>query len=430
MYESNEKSIDWKNILKRLLILVAILLVIFGIVTLITRCSKDDETDTDLKVDLKEQLDMMQEATMKYLTKENLPIELNSSKTIKLKYLINRDLMGEIKDDAGNVCDSNASYSEVTRLENNYALKISLTCGENSEYRIIYIGCFEECTDGGICIGNENSINGICTMESTEESTDSTSEVPTNSTNTNSSSRPSNNGAGSTISNNTNSNSSSTNNNSSSNNSSSNNTNSNSSTSGKRTLYQYEKCETEYFCSSGSLTSDNRCKVTRNKTYTGQVIKTGGETKTTYSCSSGTLSGTSCIIKTNATKKTNTTVVYLSSTSSAKNTATTKYTYLGYVSGKGYKFNKTTTSYVCSSGTLSGTSCVRTVAATKKTTTTPVTYKCADSSYTYNGFTNQCVKTVAVTSYEAPKISKYCKTTWSYSTSLVGWTRTGLTKLE
>ena len=189
MYEENEKKVDWGNIIKRLLMLLIALLVIFGIITLVTKCANSNKNKgNDEPISLSEQLDALQNATLNYLTKDNLPTELNASKTIRLKYLISKNLIEEIKDSEGNTCDENTSYSEVTKLANNYAVKLTLSCGDNSEYRIIYVGCFENC-EGGICLGEENSTGGVCDVTvpeptPTEEPSTNTTTNTNTSTNT------------------------------------------------------------------------------------------------------------------------------------------------------------------------------------------------------------------------------------------------------
>ena len=42
MYENNERRIDWLGILKKLLMVVLALTVIFGIIALVTKCTKDE----------------------------------------------------------------------------------------------------------------------------------------------------------------------------------------------------------------------------------------------------------------------------------------------------------------------------------------------------------------------------------------------------
>lgn len=383
MYEDNERRISWLGILKRILKLIIIIIIIFAIILLITKCTRNISNNRKNKiiepepVSLKAQVNNVQEATLKYLSKENLPTEINSSKTIKLKYLINKNLIGNIEDSSGNVCDTSNSYSEVTRLENNYAVKTSLKCGKNSDYKVIYIGCFENCENGGICVGEENSTGGICTsstkqVENKEETNTNTTNDDKNNTNTASQSSQNNAPKGST--NNYKKNTPSTN-------------NQNNENKTKDTLYQYSRCTNQYVCSEGTLVNNNSCAQEKEYTYIGDVIKT-----------------TSTIPAAISTE-------YFTKTSYAKNTSNVSYKYVRYDKNLGYVFTK----YSCSNGTISGTNCIVTNSTTQ----------CKNSGFVYDSSIGKCKKTKVETLLAPAEYKNVCEFMWSYAESEEGWTRTG-----
>lgn len=424
MYEENENRLNWGSILKKLVFVILAILIILGVISMITRCTnKNDEPEEPVNtvVDLTKQLDQLEAATLAYLTKDNVPIELNASKTIRLKILINRNLLTGIKDSEGNTCDANESYSEITRLADNYAVKMSLTCGTNKDYRVIYVGCFEEC-NGDICKGTEASTGGLCTITQNESNNNSNNENQNTDTKDDSKVNSSNNNNNNN-NNNSNSNNSkpSTGSNTSSSSGNSNTSSSSSSnTTKKETLYEYKQCTTTSVrCTSGTL-NNGMCETYYPQTVEGLVVRSGGETKTTTT-------------KVAATKVPSTSykseTVYLNNTSQAVNTSTVSYTFVKYVAGKGYQYTKSTkvTTYTskCNSGTPDGNGyCIIT-----STTTTPYTYSCADKTYTYNASTNKCTKSVLLPTYSNPITTPgTCQYTWSYSTSLPGWTRTGNTR--
>lgn len=279
MYEENENKINWMSILKRVLAVVAVILVILGIVTLVGRCTKKDSTKPGKEepVTLTKQLDALEEAALKYLNKDNLPIELNASKTIRLKILENNGLVTDVKDDKNNACDKDESFIEVTRLENNYALKISATCGNNKDYRIVYVGCFENC-EGGICKGTEDSLNGVCTEVKP-------SEKPAEPNN-----KPSSNGG------------TSTNNGG---------TSKPNGTTTKKVEYEYKKCTPNYSCTTGTLNvNKNVCETPSTKVHTDGRVDIKRDTFYSYK-------------------------------GSFSNTSDTKYRRGNYVSDKGYLYERT-----------------------------------------------------------------------------------------
>ena len=368
MYEDNEKRINWLNVLKRIIVIIIILVIIFGIITLVTKCSKKEEIKKpeEPTVNLKSQISDIQKATIEYLTVETLPLTINQTKTVKLKYLINKDLITNLKDSNGNTCDTDESYSEITRLANNYAMKTVVVCGKNIDYSVVYIGCFDSCKDG-ICIGNESN-SGICTTSKEEENK--------NNNNTNNNNNNTNNTTKTTTKT----------------------TKTTKTTTKAKVLYEYKKANYSYTCPEGELINNN-CKVTDVWTYTGKVKETTVPT-VTYN-----------------TVPAKVEQVTFTNPSSAYNTANAKYELVTFKNGK-YVYNK----YSCTSGTLNGTTC------TTSTTTYNTTRSCENSAYTYNANNNTCTKQSVVTLWkDAEEIITY-DYTWSTETSLAGWTRTGRTK--
>lgn len=384
MYEENENKIDWMSILKKLGMIVGAIIVVLLIVVGVSKCTKKDTPKLKgaTPVDLTEQLNELENATLKYLTKDNLPVEINASKTIRLKILTNKNIITEIKDSDGNRCDANESYSEVTRLENNYAVKISLVCGPNKDYRIVYVGCFENC-NGGICKGEENSTNGICNVSTTNPDPTKPTQNPGNtpSTSTTTTKKPTTTTKKPTTTTTTKKPTTTT-------------------TTQKRTMYEYQKCTTTpSSCQVGSP-NNGRCEKAVPFTEYGTVTMVGGGT---------------------TTKNVPSTPVYYKTVSAGKN-ALVKYSY--YYAGYVPKENSTNPHkfYKCNEGTISsdGKSC-------KVTVSTPGTPSCVDKSYTY--YNGKCSRmSYRIEYYEMTPGKTYCETQWSYSTSISGWTRTGRTK--
>ncbi len=397
MYEEQETKINWSKIIKKVLILIGALLIILALVTLISRCSKRSNTPKpEEKVNLSEQLDKLEDATLKYLNKDNLPIELGSSKTIRLKVLENKELIKNLKDSKNNKCDPNQTYSEVLRLENHYEVKMTVSCGSNKDTRIIYVGCFENC-NGGICKGEETSTNGICTEAAPKEeenkpsSNETTTPVvnPNNNTTKPSTTKPNKKPTADNTSNNTNTNKQPK----------------------KTTLYEFrKKVITGYSCDNkgGSLVNTDKCISSTSKTLYGTVIKTGGNTIYNY---------------TYEDKKINTTYSekYFNDTITAYNEGYTEL--ISYSFKKGYLFRKYTTRSYCARGTEVGNKC-----KIATPITTPIKYDCKEDGYKYKN--NQCTKVEPELIYvDADPVISY-KTTWSQSPTLTGWERTGNTKQE
>ena len=327
MYDDDERKINWLGILKRVVIIIIILLVIFGIITMVNKCTKKETTIKKVEepiVNLKSQITDVQNATLRYLNIETLPLTINQTKTIKLKYLINKDLIGNLKDSKGNTCDTDATYSEVTKLSNNYALKTVVNCGKNTDYSVIYIGCFKSCDDD-ICIGSESDTDGICSITKDETNTNdnkngNTTKTTKSTTKTTTTTKTP-----------------------------------------TKVLYEYKKTNYNYYCTTGELVG-KECRTKEIRIYEGLVNETINPKTTTYSVNA------------------NTQVVSFTNPSNAKNTASATYEFINYKDGK-YNYNK----YTCSKGTLNGKVCTVTTTTNevvKSCKDNSYTYNASDNTCT------------------------------------------------
>lgn len=408
---------------------------------------------------MNKQLDELERATLQYLTKDNLPTVINSSKTIRLKILINNGISQGIKDQDGNRCDTSESYSEVTKLDNNYSVKMSLSCSNNEATRVIYIGCFQEC-NGEICKATLGSTNGICTITPT---------VPDKDKNNNSNTskpkpiKPNKPGNGNSNNDSNGNNNNGNNNNNGSNNGGNGNNNIKPPIQNKVTLYEYKKCSQTPYCTVGSYNSSlNRCEQRIEKTLYGDILTLGDGT-TTKIVGTPTVTKIPEVVGTPVSKKVSKvvgtvskTTIYTKNSSTIKNTSSINYKFIRYDVSKGYVYEKTscktgnisgsscvtyTTSTTCSEGEILGNSCV--IYNTTKTCgygevsgnncvikeQKPVTYTCSDNSYFYNKYSHTCTKVGYDIKKYKPNFTSNCQTTWSKSPILVGWTRTGNTKI-
>lgn len=181
--ETHSSNIQWGNILRRVVKFVVLIIIVVLIFSLVTRCTRAvnsvKKKNSDVKTSLNTQLLKMQNATISYATKENLPSATYTSKTIRLKELEDHGKIKNLKDSKGNVCSVSNSYSRITKLENNYMVRMYLTCGKNTGSKTFYIGCFDEC-GGKVCLGSKSKKGGICTSSNVESTSNVQSSTNTN----------------------------------------------------------------------------------------------------------------------------------------------------------------------------------------------------------------------------------------------------------
>ncbi len=306
---------------------------------------------------------------------------------------------------------------------------------------------FEEC-NGGVCKGTEGQLNGTCGNETTNNpsnTNNNTNTKPNNTTNTN-------NGGSSTTNKkpSTNNNKPSTNNNNKPNT----NTNTNNNTSNNNTIgynyvtqYEYTKCSSATTCARGSYDERlGQCVSSSLKVLEGTVVTntSGSSTREVILGNATMIGGGSNSSTRNATYNG---VISTTKPATIRNTSKVAYLFKNYSSSK-YYYHK----YSCSSGTIKNVNgtykCVISTASSKTPSCSKGTpkliggvYKCVgtetvsgttsktcqDNSYFYNSYTGKCTKEYYEYSYTEPEPG-VCRTTWSASTSLAGWTRTGRTQ--
>ena len=87
----------------------------------------------------------MKDVGKSYFTTERLPEKVGEVKTLTLAKMYDEKLILEVKDKNGNACSATNSYVSVEKMENEYRMKVYLECGEESDYIIVIMGCYDYC---------------------------------------------------------------------------------------------------------------------------------------------------------------------------------------------------------------------------------------------------------------------------------------------
>ena len=102
-------------------------------------------------------LNTMKEVAIAYYTTERLPKKVGDTKKLTLGEMIEMKLLLEVKDKNGDMCDLEESYVSITKEEKEYKMKVNLKCGEEEDYIIVYLGCYDYC------------LNDICEKKEVEK---------------------------------------------------------------------------------------------------------------------------------------------------------------------------------------------------------------------------------------------------------------------
>lgn len=90
-------------------------------------------------------IDSMKDAAKGYYTTARMPKDVGDKQSITLSEMIQQKMVLPLIDSEGKTCDGNSSYVEVTKMDNEYLMKINLSCSTRSDYVVEHIGCYDFC---------------------------------------------------------------------------------------------------------------------------------------------------------------------------------------------------------------------------------------------------------------------------------------------
>ncbi len=99
----------------------------------------------------------MKDAAKAYYTDPRLPQEVGDKVKMTLGEMEDKKLIIPFVDSSGNSCDKTASYVEITKMEDEYIMKVNLKCGDQENYILVYMGCYTYCNTY-ICEKDEEDV--------------------------------------------------------------------------------------------------------------------------------------------------------------------------------------------------------------------------------------------------------------------------------
>lgn len=156
------------NIIIKVILILAIIILIIFLMTKVK--TKDNKLVTEDSNTFYSNLNTMKIKALKYFNEENLPKEINESKTITLKELIENGNIKPIKDENNNICDNTKSYAKITKKESEYQMKVNLSCSDIEDYIIVHLNHYDYCKNTYLCVKKE--INKKDTTNNTNKNND------------------------------------------------------------------------------------------------------------------------------------------------------------------------------------------------------------------------------------------------------------------
>lgn len=169
--EYEHKGFPFKNFLIKLfLVIVFVLLLVWILPKFITPTtivnengnkSKDNNSSNVAALNsqiFQNNMDKMKEAAISYYTDDRLPSTVGDSKTMTLNEMIKEKIISTLIDKNNKECDGEKSYVKITKLDDEYLLKVNLKDSEQEDYILVHLGCYTYCK-GSICEKKTTSTN-------------------------------------------------------------------------------------------------------------------------------------------------------------------------------------------------------------------------------------------------------------------------------
>lgn len=95
-------------------------------------------------------LERMKDAAITYYTADRLPTEVGDSRQMTLSDMIGKKLITPLIDKNNKAVDVEKSYVKITKMNDEYLLKINIKDSEKEDYILVHLGCYSYC-DSYLC---------------------------------------------------------------------------------------------------------------------------------------------------------------------------------------------------------------------------------------------------------------------------------------
>lgn len=157
--ETERRGFPFRDFLLKLILLVIfVLLLVWLLPKFLTPTNVPSVDLTPLTSQIfSDNLRKMQDAATSYYTNERLPQNIGDKDTMTLRDMIAKKLVIPFVDKNGKACDVDGSYVTITKLDNEYLMKVNLKCSDQEDYVLVHLGCYDYC-DSYICAKREDTV--------------------------------------------------------------------------------------------------------------------------------------------------------------------------------------------------------------------------------------------------------------------------------
>ena len=117
-----------------------------------TKCNNNSSVKCDTKgIDaltsqiFSDNIEKMKDAAISYYTTDRLPKNVGDSDTMTLSDMIGKKLIVALIDKNNKACDVEKSYVKISKLDDEYILKVNIKDSEREDYVLVHLGCYSYC---------------------------------------------------------------------------------------------------------------------------------------------------------------------------------------------------------------------------------------------------------------------------------------------
>lgn len=151
MYEERERFSIKEVILQIILVVLFVFLLLW---LFPTKGYVDKKIDSSLQPlynqIFSQNVNSMKEAAISYFTTSRLPKNVGDKVSLTLSEMLDKKLLIPFLDSNNKQCDLTNSYVEMTKMDDEYILKVNLSCSDNADYILVHLGCYSYC-ETGLC---------------------------------------------------------------------------------------------------------------------------------------------------------------------------------------------------------------------------------------------------------------------------------------
>jgi len=149
---TEQTNFSIKNVIIQFLFVALFIFILIWLFPLKSDLNKAIESieNTDLTVltdrIFNENIISMKDAAKSYYTTPRLPKNVGDKVKMTLGEMLEKKIILPFTDKNGKTCSLTESYVEITKYDEEYIMKVNLKCGEEENYLLVYMGCYDYCS--------------------------------------------------------------------------------------------------------------------------------------------------------------------------------------------------------------------------------------------------------------------------------------------